>query len=127
MLKRTIFFCSIAIGLLLQSCYYDNETILYKMGGGGTNSACDTTNVTYAGTIAPIMASSCNPCHMSSSGNGVITSDYTNLKVTVTNGKLIRDVYWTAGSDPMPKGGPKLSPCVLAKINTWVRNGALNN
>lgn len=125
MLKRTIFFCSVAIGLLLQACYYDNETVLYNMGGGG--SACDTTNVTYAGTIAPIMASSCNPCHVFSSGNGVITSDFTNLKFIVSNGKLVRDVNWIAGADLMPKGGQKLSPCLLAKINVWVKNGTLNN
>ena len=127
MLKRTIIFYTLAIGLLLQACYYDNETVLYKKDGGGISTACDTTNVTYSGTIAPIMASSCNPCHVASSGNGVITSDYTNLKITVTNGKLVRDVNWTSGSDPMPKGGTKLSACVLAKIGIWVSKGALNN
>lgn len=125
MLKRTIFFCSLAIGLLLQACYYDNETILYNVGSGG--AACDTTNVTYTATIAPIMAANCNMCHVSSSGNGFITADYANLRSLVTKGLLVRDVNWTSGADPMPKNGQKLPPCVLAKINKWVRNGALNN
>ena len=125
MLKRTILLSSLAMGLLLQACYYDNETVLYKMGANAV--ACDTTNVTYAATIVPIMANNCNSCHNASSGNGIITADYTNLKKTVASGRLIIDVNWTAGADQMPKGAPKLSPCILAQINKWVKNGALNN
>lgn len=124
MLKRSIFFCSLAIGLLLQACYYDNETVLYNTGGG---IVCDTTNVTFASSIAPILANNCNSCHLSSSGNGVITADYTSLKVIVTNTKLVKSVNWTGGAVQMPLGGQKLSPCVLAKINKWVTSGALNN
>jgi len=124
MLKRTIFFCSLAFGLLLQSCYYDNEVTLYGTGAG---SACDTINVTYSATIAPIMASNCNSCHNASSGNGVITTDYTNLKAIVTNGKLVKSVNWTAGAIQMPLGGQKMASCTLAKINKWVNSGALNN
>ena len=124
MLKRTIFFCLIALGILLQSCYYDNEVYLYGTGGG---SACDTTNVTYLGTIAPLMASNCNACHSATTGNGVNTSDYTNLKLIVTNGKLVKSVNWTAGAIQMPLGGQKMPSCSLAKINKWVNGGALNN
>jgi hypothetical protein len=124
MVKRTIFFGLLALGLMLQSCYYDNEVYLYGPGGG---SACDTTNVTYSGTIAPLMASNCNSCHSASTGNGVNTSDYTNLKLIVTNGKLVKSVNWTAGAIQMPLGGQKLPSCTLAKINKWVNNGALNN
>lgn len=112
------------MGLLLQSCYYDNEVTLYGTGGG---SVCDTTTVTYSGTIAPIMASNCNSCHTVSSGNGVITTDYTDLKVIVTNGKLVKSVNWTAGAIQMPLGGQKMPSCTLAKINKWVNSGALNN
>jgi hypothetical protein len=125
MLKRTIFFYLVAIGLLLQGCYYDNETVLYNVGAGG--SACDTTNVTYSGTIAPIMATSCNMCHVASSGNRVITSDYPNLILAIANANFVRDVNWTSGADQMPKNGQMLPSCVLAKINKWVKNGALNN
>ena len=123
MLKRTIFFGLLAFGLFLQSCYYDNEVYLYGAGG----SACDTTTVTYSGTIAPLMSSNCNACHNATSGNGVITSDYTNLKLNVTNGKLVKSVNWTAGAIQMPLGGQKMPTCSLAKINKWVNSGALNN
>ena len=125
MLKRTIFFGFLATLLLLQACYYDNETVLYKAGGAG--AACDTTNVTYSATIVPIMAANCNSCHTNSSGNGVVTSDYTNLKKIVTNGQLVNSVNGTGGIVPMPLGGQKMSTCNLAKISKWVNNGALNN
>jgi hypothetical protein len=124
MLKRTILFGLFAMGLMLQSCYYDNEVYLYGAGG---SVACDTTNVTYSGTIAPLMSSNCNSCHNTTTGNGVNTSDYTNLKLIVTNGKLVKSVNWTAGAIQMPLGGQKLSTCSLAKISKWVNNGALNN
>lgn len=124
MLKRILFFCLFAFGLLLQSCYYDNEITLYGTGAG---SVCDTTTVTYSATIAPIMASNCNSCHNASSGNGVITTDYTDLKAIVTNGKLVKSVNWTAGAIQMPLGGQKMPSCTLTKINKWVISGALNN
>jgi len=125
MLKRVFFFSLLAFGVLLQACYYDNETTLYGANGGG--AACDTTNVTYSGTIAPILASSCNSCHTSSSGNNVITTDYTHLLTIVQNGKLVKSVNWTSGAIQMPLGGSKLPACTLAKISKWVNKGALNN
>jgi hypothetical protein len=124
MLKRTIFFGLFALGLLLQSCYYDNEVYLYGAGGG---SACDTTTVTYSGTIVPILNNNgCNTCHTVTSGNGIVTTDYANLKLLATNGKLVNSVNGT-GTPLMPLGGQKMPSCTLAKISKWVRDGALNN
>ena len=123
MLKRTLFFCLLVFGLFLQSCYYDNEVYLYGAGG----SACDTTNVTYSGTIAPIMVNNnCNACHTPSSGNGIVTTDYADLKILATNGKLVNSVNGT-GTILMPLNGQKMPSCTLAKISKWVRDGALNN
>ena len=125
MIKRTLFFGLLLLGFFLQSCYYDNEVYLYGPGG---STACDTTNVTYSGTIAPIMASAnCNSCHSASSGSSVITTDYTNLKKAVVSGKLLNSLNWTGGALQMPSGGAKLPACTLAKISKWVNNGALNN
>jgi hypothetical protein len=123
MIKRTIFFGLLAFGIFFQSCYYDNEVYLYGAGG----SACDTTNVTYSGTIVPILNNNnCNTCHTSTSGNGVIITDYANLKIIANNGSLVNSVNGT-GVPLMPLGGPKMSSCTLAKISKWVRDGALNN
>jgi len=125
MIKRTFFFGLLATVVLLQACYYDNETILYRVGSSG--ATCDTTNVTYSATIVPILAANCNSCHTNSSGNGVVTTDYTNLKKIVTNGQLVNSVNGTGGIVPMPLGGQKMIACNLLKISKWVSNGALNN
>ena len=114
----------LAIGLLLNACYYDKEDVLY---GSGT-TACDTTAVTYAGTIAPIMSANCNSCHSGTAAlGGVTTSTYASLKVIALNGTLGHSVNWDSGLSPMPKGGSKLPTCDLAKIKKWVNLGAPNN
>lgn len=124
MKKRIIFFGLLTMGLLLNACYYDKEEVLY---GSGT-TACDTTAVTYAGTIAPIMSANCNSCHSGSSASaGIVTSNYTSLKVIASNGTLVHSVNWDSGLSPMPKGGSKLPTCDLAKIKKWVNLGAQNN
>ena len=114
----------LAIGFLLNACYYDKEELLY---GKGTTT-CDTTAVTYAGTIAPMMSANCNSCHSGSAASGgVITSTYTSLKVIASNGSLVHSVNWDNGFSSMPKGGSKLPTCDLAKIKKWVNLGAPNN
>ncbi len=107
----------------LQSCYYDNEEALYPSMG-----SCDTTNVTYSGTIAPIMATNCNACHGGTIPNAnVVTENYDGLKIIADDGRLEGTVNHRSGYTPMPKDRPQLSDCDLAKIRIWVKNGALNN
>lgn len=123
MKKRTII-SFLAIGLLLTACYYDKEEALY----GTAATACDTTAVTYAGTIAPMMSANCNSCHSGSAASGgVVTSTYSSLSVIALNGTLGHSVNWDSGLSPMPKGGSKLPTCDLAKIKKWVNLGAPNN
>ena len=119
MILRGIFF--IGICTLLQSCYYDNEERLYPQ------LKCDTTNVTYSQTIAPIMNTNCIVCHnTTSSQGGVIVSTWAGLNTVALNGKLIPAVDHT-GPFPMPKIGGILSDCTIDKIRIWVQKGALNN
>lgn len=109
--------------IIANSCYYDNEEYLYP---NPTN--CDTTNVTYAATVAPILATSCNSCHSSSSPSaGIITDNYNGLQVVINNGKFRGAINHLSGYSPMPKGGSKLNSCDLTKINTWLDAGAPNN
>ena len=105
-------------------CYYDNEQELYQF----TTVNCDTTNVTYTKTIAPIMQTNCNFCHdQTSASGGINTSGYSNLVVIANNGKLWGTVNHDAGFSFMPKGGGKLSGCDLAKIAKWIHDGSKNN
>ncbi len=108
--------------LLFPSCYNDNEYDLYPFPG------CDSTNVTYSQTIAPIMSANCNVCHSTAAGSGgVVTETYDGMLVIVNNGRLWTDVSWGSGADQMPKGGSKLSPCDLGKIKKWINLGSPNN
>lgn len=107
----------------ITSCYYDNEEELYPQP-----VACDTINVSYSQTIAPIMDASCNFCHGQSfpSGN-VITDNYSDLKTIADDGRLWGSVNHESGYSPMPKDRPKLNDCDLKKIEIWLDNGALND
>ena len=125
MKKRTILMSLLAIGLLLTACYYDKEEVLYGTKGV---TACDTSAVTYTGTIAPMMSANCNSCHSGASASaGIVTSNYTSLKIIATSGTLYKSVSWASGVSQMPKGGAKLPTCDLAKIKKWVNLGAPNN
>ncbi|MCX6243160.1 MAG: cytochrome c [Bacteroidetes bacterium] len=110
-----------AIITLLPSCYYDKEETLYPF------KACDTTNVTYSQTVAPIIATNCNTCHSGQNPTGKINLDsWPSLTVSVNNGKLVPAIEHT-GPFPMPQGGSKLSDCDISRIKKWISNGAPDN
>ena len=119
-----LFATAIAGTFLLPGCYYDVEEELYPLDP----SSCDTSGVTYSQTIAPIMNSSCNGCHSSSSpSGGIILDTYNAVKQNVDNGKLMGSVRWESGYSAMPQGGNKLDDCTIRKMETWVNAGAPNN
>jgi len=110
--------------LLFPGCYDDNEYDLYPFSG----QQCDSSNVTYSQTIAPIMTANCNVCHSTALASGkVVTDNYTGLSVVAKNGKLRGGVNWESGFKPMPNGGNKLSPCDVGKINIWINQGSPDN
>jgi hypothetical protein len=114
--------------ILVQSCYYDKEDDLYPF----TKTTCDTTNVSYSLSIAPIMAANCNSCHTATNANGGVITDtwdgLNNVAKEGKNSKLWNAVNWTyGGSKNMPSGGSKLPDCDLSKVNTWINAGAPNN
>jgi hypothetical protein len=109
---------------LIPSCYYGNVEDLYPFEA----SACDTTNVTYSQTIAPIMAANCNTCHNSTLHEAdVITDNFDDLNIVRNNGQLWKAVSHDPSVVPMPYQGQKLSDCNLSKINIWIRTGAPKN
>mgnify|MGYP000847479915 FL=1 len=111
--------------IFVNSCYYDNEEYLYP---GLPGSECDTTGVTWSGTVAPLMASNCNACHSPASPSGnVVTSTYDGLKTAVNSGKFWKAINHEAGASPMPQGGNKLPACDLKKIKAWIDAGAPQN
>jgi len=108
--------------LIFVSCYYDNEEALYP----ALSNTCDTTNVTYSGTIVPILNNSCLTCHSkASTGGSILLNTYD--EVVASAPRLTGSIKQLSGYSPMPKNGGKLKSCSITQWDIWVRNGMLNN
>lgn len=119
----TIVVCA-ALAFFVSSCYYDSEEVLYPAFG----KACDTTNVTYAKSIAPILSDNCVSCHGSTfkaTGGGVRLDNYDDVKSNLEN--VIGAINHSDVNSPMPKNSAKLSDCKLKQFDIWNKAGALNN
>ncbi len=113
---------SLAILLAITGCYSDNEYDLYPF------ASCDSINVTYTGTIAPIMTTSCNVCHSSALASGnVVTDNYAGLRAVAGDGRLWGVLSHAQGFPPMPKNAAQLTTCDLAKVNHWIKAGFPEN
>lgn len=88
---------------------------------------CDTTNVTYSGTIRPILDTKCMSCHFAGNTTGVNLSTYNGVAAVANNGHLVSAITHDGSVEPMPKDQPKLDDCTIAKITKWVNDGAPNN
>jgi mono/diheme cytochrome c family protein len=120
-MNKAIFIYSVLfILLLLSGCYYDSEEVVYYPALPGE---CDTTNVTYNATIAPIMADYCTNCHgadAKSSGGGIDLRTYNAVSANVD--KIYSSMNHTSPK-PMPKGGSKLNNCIINEVKAWKDNG----
>jgi hypothetical protein len=107
------------------SCYYDNEEALYP----SVNATCDTANVTFSGTIVPLLDNNCLSCHSNamaaSAGNGIRLEDYANVlsRAAVISGSINH----SGTHSPMPKNSSKLKACLITQFDIWLRNGTPNN
>lgn len=89
---------------------------------------CDTTNVTYSGTIWPLIELNCYGCHSGSQpSGGILLVDYNSVVIQANNGKLFGAVNHDTGFEPMPKNAPKLSDCKIDQIKIWIEDGTPNN
>jgi hypothetical protein len=120
-ISRVFLALSVLAILSFNGCYYDNEEDLYL----GSNT-CDTSNVTYSQSVAPVFANYCNSCHSGSAPSGNISTDsYTSVKNNIS--RIKGAVNHTSGFSPMPQNGNKLSDCDLTRLDIWIRNGMPEN
>lgn len=110
-------------------CYYDSQEALYNNVNKPVN--CDTTNVTYSGKVAPIIAANCNSCHSAQNAPqqapGFVLDNYDGLQLQVFNEYLMGDINHLPGYNAMPNNGSKLSDCDIAIIQQWVNLNTPNN
>ena len=111
---------TIISAISITSCKYRNKE----------EYLCDTSIVTYSGTIIPILTKNCYSCHGTSSNSGsggIILQDYTVLKTFAADGRLYGNVAHLPGYIPMPYNGGKLSDCEILKLKNWIDKGYPNN
>ena len=93
-----------------------------------SGGACDTTNVTYSGTIAGVMDTYCNGCHSGGSASGGIDlTSYGGVAAVAGNGKLMGSVTHASGYVAMPLGGSWLPDCKIDELRIWVEDNYPNN
>lgn len=111
------FFMGMFAIVAFDSCYYDKSEELYG------KVSCDTTAVTYASNIAPIINRDCAGCHSPSAG--ISLYDYTSVKNYMTSNLpvLMGSVKQDGTASNMPKGGSKISACEINKLEAWVNQG----
>jgi hypothetical protein len=108
--------------IILVSCYYDNQEALYPT----LSTGCDTTAVTYSGTIQPLIANNCITCHFSAATGGNITLNTYN-EVVANSSRITGSIKHLSNYSAMPKNSAKLSDCKIAEWDIWVRKGMLND
>ncbi len=107
----------LGIIVLLSGCYYDNEEELYP------TNFCETTNVSYAGMIKPLLQARCAQpgCHVTGAQSPDLTSD-ANIKSIADAGTLKARVIDRI-PPAMPPSGP-LPNCEMQQIQAWLDAGA---
>jgi len=113
--------------LVISSCYYDNEELLY---GGPNNGPCSdsTGTVSYSQKVVPVFQQYCYSCHTGSfPSGGIVMGTYTADKAIGQNGKLFGSISHLSGFSAMPKGMSKMNTCQITVIKKWIDAGMLNN
>jgi hypothetical protein len=112
------------IGIGTSGCFNDKESNLY-------GQVCDSSAVTYNGTIRPILTTSCSygGCHdgKSYNGGGIDLTSHAGVLAKVQDNSLLPAIQHQSGYSAMPKDNGKLPDCQISQIRTWVLIGAPNN
>lgn len=112
---------ALTVVLALNGCTSYSEEELYP-----DRANCDTANVNYTKSIAPVFAANCNSCHTGNGASGNIRTDsYISVKANIS--RIRGAVNHQSGFSPMPQNTEKLSDCDLAKIDIWIRKGMPEN
>jgi mono/diheme cytochrome c family protein len=90
---------------------------------------CDTSNVTYKGTIRTLLQNNCVGCHTgaTTTNNQVDLSTYVGVQTVAINGRMIGSIEHAPALVAMPYHIDKLFECQIRQIKAWVNGGALNN
>jgi len=89
---------------------------------------CDTTNVSFANHIWPLVENNCLGCHSGGTpGGGIYLNNYANIVAVAESGQLWGAINHEQGFSPMPKNANKLSDCKIRQIQIWIEDGTPDN
>lgn len=81
---------------------------------------CDTSAVSFAGQIWPMMESYCTGCHSASApGGGIVIAGYTDMVALAENGSLMGSVRGESAYASMPPN-QQLSDCNISLLQKWI-------
>lgn len=99
--------------------------------------ACDTSNVSYARQVAPILQNNCYACHATAavSSGGLDLQDFSSLKSYLNHYYDGDSIYGSKFMHIVGQNGLvlympptyKLSDCEIATLRCWIRGGATPN
>jgi len=91
-------------------------------------TGCDTLNVTYSGTIAPLVAQRCGGCHGGGTPQGGLDlGSWSTLNGVANDGRLAAAIQHLPGAVSMPPSGAMLPDCRIQQFLIWIDSGAPNN
>lgn len=89
---------------------------------------CDTSDVTFSGTVWHTMQNYCFGCHSGSNPQGgIFIENYDDVVALANSGQLMGTINHEAGYSPMPQNGDQLSQCKRREIEIWIENGMPDN
>ena len=114
---------------MISSCTRDKSADPQPQNGGSndTLTACDSTNVTYAVDIEPIISAKCAApnCHGTGFSAGGVTLDtYEKVKIIADNGRLQARAIDGSPSPMPPAPLSPLSASEKTAIQNWIDEGA---
>lgn len=124
-MKSLIWLTSLVVLSVLVSCKHDPDPITPNPNPDPT--VCDTTQVTYPGTVVPILEAYCFGCHSGATPSAALDlTDYSRLAFVAQNGSLLGSITHASGYAPMPQNAPKMSDCNIRLITKWVNDTTFN-
>ncbi|MEZ5197024.1 MAG: c-type cytochrome domain-containing protein [Bacteroidales bacterium] len=84
---------------------------------------CDTSFVSYTGTVYPIFEANCISCHAPPTPEaGIDLTNFENVAFIAQNGSLMGAISHQPDFSPMPKDAPPLTECEIIQIQKWIND-----
>lgn len=84
---------------------------------------CDSSFVTYPGTVYPIFQANCISCHgPPTPAAGIDLTDYEDVSFIAQSGALMGVIQHLPGYTPMPDNAPPLTECEIALVQKWIND-----